>query len=847
MVMAQGGGSRGRSGRLWLMAVVMSLNGQSLLAQEYVFDKRMLGSDAQDIDLTVFEQGAQLPGIYRVTLVLNGERLEERDVAFSLHPEGVRHGLQPCLGRAELERHGVKVKDYPGLFAANKGHDITACAQLSAIPQAAAIFQFNQQQLLLSIPQIALQPMVSGGIAPQALWDDGMTALRMNYRASATRTDTPQGHSDALYVQLAPGLNVGGWRLRNLTTWQRTGSGQGDWSTPYTYAERGLYDWQSRLTLGERYTPSGLFDGVPFRGGMLASDDAMVPYQARQFAPVVRGIARTQARVEVTQNGYTVYNATVAPGAFALTDLASIGAGGDLQVTVWETDGAPQRFVVPFNTPAIALRQGYLDYHLMGGQYRPSDTAVDSTMVAQGALAYGLPWGLTAFGGGQWASPYQSVAAGIGANLGWAGAVSLDAIHSRGQRKDLPSTTGEAWRVRYNKSFDGINTHFSLASYQYASPTFDSLSDVLDSYRAGRPGLHERDRRKARTTLQLNQGLGQWGSINLHGSREQFWQRPGYADSVGVGYNVALWRDVSMSLNWTQHDQVGSALGAGQTERLVSLWLSMPVGRWLGGNSSVSYQLTSPSKGSDNHELGVQGEAFERQLSWDVRQRYQPDNRSARGSSALNLTWRGAYGEVVGNYSASGQTHQFGGQVAGGMLLHEQGLTLSQPLGDTVALVAAPGAAGVQVDSWPGMATDFRGYTAHTALTPYQENRVTLNPATLMSDIELPHTDTKVVPTQGAVVHASFDVRAGGRALVALHQADGQVVPFGSVVGLVEELALGGGVVGLEGEVYLTGLPQSGQLRVRWGPGSHQQCQAHYELPATKNEVGMYAFKATCH
>lgn len=44
----------------------------------------------------------------------------------------------------------------------------------------------------------------------------------------------------------------------------------------------------------------------------------MVPYSERQFAPVVRGIARTQARVEVKQNGYTIYNTTVAPGLFAL-------------------------------------------------------------------------------------------------------------------------------------------------------------------------------------------------------------------------------------------------------------------------------------------------------------------------------------------------------------------------------------------------------------------------------------------------------------------------------------------------------------------------------------------------
>ncbi len=35
--------------------------------------------------------------------------------------------------------------------------------------------------------------------------------------------------------------------------------------------------------------------------------------------------------------------------------------------------------------------------------------------------------------------------------------------------------------------------------------------------------------------------------------------------------------------------------------------------------------------------------------------------------------------------------------VQGGVLVHQNGVTLSQPLGDTVALVQAPGASGVDV------------------------------------------------------------------------------------------------------------------------------------------------------
>ncbi|MEB7742758.1 fimbria/pilus outer membrane usher protein, partial [Escherichia coli] len=118
----------------------------------------------------------------------------------------------------------------------------------------------------------------------------------------------------------------------------------------------------------------------------------------REFAPVVRGIARSQARVEVRQNGYLIQSQTVAPGPFALTDLPLTGSGGDLQVTVRESDGTTQVFTVPFTTPAIALREGYLKYSVTAGQYRSSDDAVEHASLGQATVMYGLPRGLTAFG-----------------------------------------------------------------------------------------------------------------------------------------------------------------------------------------------------------------------------------------------------------------------------------------------------------------------------------------------------------------------------------------------------------------------------------------------------------------
>lgn len=65
--------------------------------------------------------------------------------------------------------------------------------------------------------------------------------------------------------------------------------------------------------------------------------------------------------------------------------------------------------------------------------------------------------------------------------------------------------------------------------------------------------------------------------------------------------------------------------------------------------------------------------------------------------------------------------------VSGGVVVHRNGVTLSQPLGDTNILVKAPGAAGVELENATGVKTDWRGYAVIPYATTYRQNRVALN------------------------------------------------------------------------------------------------------------------------
>ncbi|ELU5552975.1 fimbria/pilus outer membrane usher protein, partial [Salmonella enterica] len=269
----------------------------------------------------------------------------------------------------------------------------------------------------------------------------------------------------------------------------------------------------------------------------------------------------------------------------------------------------------------------------------------------------------------------------------------------------------------------------------------------------------------------------------------------------------------------------------------------VPLSRWTGNNVRASWQMTSPSQGGQTQQVGVNGEAFSRQLDWEVRQSYRADAPPGGGNnSALHLAWNGAYGLLGGDYSYSRTMRQMGVNIAGGIVIHHHGVTLGQPLQGSVALVEAPGASGVPVGGWPGVKTDFRGDTTVGNLSVYQENTVSLDPSRLPDDAEVTQTDVRVVPTEGAVVEAKFHTRIGARALMTLKREDGSAIPFGAQV-TVNGQDGSAALVDTDSQVYLTGLADKGELTVKWGA---QQCRVNYQLPAHKGIAGLYQMSGLC-
>lgn len=88
-----------------------------------------------------------------------------------------------------------------------------------------------------------------------------------------------------------------------------------------------------------------------------------------------------------------------------------------------------------------------------------------------------------------------------------------------------------------------------------------------------------------------------------------------------------------------------------------------------------------------------------------------------------------------------------------------------------------------------------------------------------------------IIPTHRAVVRAGYRTSIGLWVLMVLTQANGHPVPFGAMVTTSNTKNGQRFIVGDGGQVYLTGLSQSGQLKVQWGSAPNERCCAAYRLP----------------
>ncbi|MBU9149144.1 fimbria/pilus outer membrane usher protein [Burkholderia multivorans] len=765
------------------------------------FNSSFLSIDGTtDVDLSQFSQADfTLPGEYMLEVQVNDLFYGLQPIEFvALDASGAG---KPCL-RAELvAQFGLKpslAKDLPRFHGGR-------CVDLAAIEGVTVRYLKGDGRLRITIPQVALE-FTDGTYLPPERWSDGIAGAMLDYRviANTNRSFGSGGRqTNAVQAYGTIGANWGAWRVRGDYQAQsnvgNTVYADRTFRFSRLYAFRALPSIQSTVTFGDDYLSSDIFDTFALTGASIRSDDRMLPPSLRGYAPLISGVARTNATVTVSQQGRVLYVTRVSPGAFALQNIDT-SVQGTLDVAVEEEDGSVQRFQVTTAAVPFLARTGQFRYKAAVGKPRRFGGAGITPFFGFGEAAYGLPFDVTVYGGFIAASGYTSIALGVGRDFGTFGAVSADVTHARARLWWNGATRhGNAYRINYSKHFDGLDADVRFFGYRFSERDYTNFAQF-----SGDPTAYGLANSKQRYSATMSK---RFGDTSAYFSYDQttYWERAS-EQRVGVtltrAFSVGALRNLNVSVSAFRTQS------AGASGNQVSVTATLPIG----GRHTVTSNLTT-GNGSTSVNAGYlyddpAGRTY--QISAGTTDGRASANASFRQrTSAYQLT---AQASTVANGYAAASLEVDGSLVATqyGIAAHANGNA-----GDTRLLVSTDGVRDVPL-SGTLTHTDSRGYAVLDGISPYNVYDAAVNVEKLPLEVQVSNPIQRMVLTDGAIGFVQFSAARGSNLYLTLTDAAGKPLPFGASV---QDAANGKelGIVGEGGAAYLTQVQPKSSLVVRAG------------------------------
>lgn len=805
-----------------LFGGLISLAGSALGAADIEFNTDVLDlTDRTNIDLSQFARsGFILPGTYSMVVQINGQPIAEQPVAF-YPPDNDPKGSQACLSHSLVEQLGLKVSEADKL-AWWKGGE---CLDIQSLPGMDVQGDLASSTLSINLPQAYLEYSAINW-DPPSRWDEGVPGLLFDYSLTAqSNYQRNDGNRKNLSGNGTVGANAGAWRLR--ADWQgRVESGRQEaagpqkleWSRYYAY--RAIPALRARLLVGENYLYSDLFDSFRFTGAALNSDESQLPPNLRGYAPEVVGVAKTNAKVIISQQGRVLYETLVAAGPFRIQDLQD-AVTGKLDVRIEEQDGVVNSFQIDTAGVPYLTRPGQVRYKLAAGRPSNLQYGADGDFFGTGEFSWGISNGWSLFGGGMTDNNYRAVSVGEGRDLLAFGAVSLDVTQSRAHVWN-ETLSGKSYRLQYSKNFEEYDSQVTFAGYRFSEKNFLSMSEYLDArhyglngelggrgdYRDSSEGWKPIGGSKALYTVTVNKQFRDLGAtVYASYHKQTYWDRPDtqrWNLSLSRYFNVGTVKNMNLSLNMYRTQEYN------YNDNGMALTVSLPFGR------------TGTLSADANRAAGKNTFATRYSDRIDERNSYQLSASNAYGSGYLSHMGDQADIDISastqeGGYSSLGVSARGGGTLtAHGAALHRTTST-----GGTRLMIDTGGVPDVPVRGYgsPTRSNVF-GKAVISDISSYQRTVASVDLERLPSNVEATESVTQLTLTEGAIGYRALDVIAGEKAMAILRLPDGSSPPFGATVKNMKQQDTG--IVNDSGSVYLSGLRAGEQMVVSWG--GDEQC-----------------------
>lgn len=762
-------------------------------------------NDRANIDLEQFSRGNFImPGDYLFTVHINKQTLPEQSVVF-YPPDDDAKGSEACIAPQLVEQLGLKESALTQLKWWHQGQ----CLDPRSLEGMEVKGDLGAGALYLNIPQAYLE-YTAENWEPPSRWDNGISGILFDYNLNA-QSQRQQKQSTQAYNLSGNGTlgaNLEAWRLR--ADWQSRLEHQGganavnnnswDWSRYYAY--RAIPRIGAKLTVGDNYMYSDIFDSFRFAGASLASDDNMLPPNLRGYAPEVTGIARTNAKVVIRQQGRVLYETQVAAGPFRIQDIND-AVNGQLDVRVEEQDGSVQEFRMDTATIPYLTRPGSMRYKVSVG--RPSDYKhrTNGPIFGTGELSWGVNNGWSLYGGNISGGDYNALALGLGRDLMMFGALSFDVTQSRAKLPEQGTLSGGSYRLNYSKRFDDYDSQVTFASYRFSQRNFMSMGEYLDALTFGT----RVNSNKEMYTITFNQQFRDMRlSAFLNYNHQTYWDRPAkdrYTLTLSRYFDVGRLRNLSLSLSGYRN-KYNSVNDDG-----IYLSVSMPWGQ----NGSLSYN-GSASPRDNSHQISY----YDRLNDGDS---YQLSSGVARSGATASgyYSHQGDINQLSANASyQAGNYSSLGLSMQGGATATLQGAALhrSSTAGGTRMLLDTDGVAGIPIRSYfAPTRSNWFGKAVMVDVSNYYRNQFNIDLNALPDTAEVRQSVAQATLTEGAIGYRHFEVISGEKAMAVVRLADGTIPPFGATVQNHKKQEVG--IINDGGNVYLSGINAGETMSVNWG------------------------------
>lgn len=761
-------------------------------------------SDRENIDMSQFARaGFIMPGEYDMVVRANKADLPVTRITF-LPPDNDPKDSVACLTPELMQQLGLKKQWLEKVSYWHQG----ACADLASLPGTTTRGDLANSVLYVSVPQAYLEYQ-SMNWDPPARWDEGIPGVLFDYNVNMNYTRAQQNsESTSATGNGVAGANLGAWRLR--ANWQgqynRTQSGtthQLDWNQYYAY--RAIKAWRAKLLVGQNYLTTDLFDSVRFVGASVISDDSQLPPNLRGYAPEVTGVAKTNAKVTISQLGRVIYESQVAPGPFQIQDLSE-ATNGTLDVRVEEQDGSVQQFQIDTASIPYLSRPGQVRYKVSSGQPADQQFHPHGTLMHTGEFSWGISNGWSLLGGMMTAGKYNAFSLGVGRDLLALGAISVNATQSHVALPQTGKQVGSSYSVSYSKRFEEYDTQVTFAGYRFSQRNYMTISRYLDELRYDQRH-YSRGADKQTYSVTLNK---QFRTLKLGAYINYYYQT--YWDRAPTSrWNMSLSRyfDVGSIKNMSVNLSAYRTELGGKKDDTLYLSLNIP----FDGAASVNYSAQSDSSGATQN------------LGWyqrlDERNTYQVSTSTHSGEAPTFSGYYSRTGDIAQvNSSASykeGAYRSAGLSAQGGMTATLQGAALHRTnmAGGTRLMVDTEGVSDIPLQGGgaAGTRTNHFGKAVITDVNSYYRNQASIDINRLADNVEAERPVAQFTLTEGAIGYREFGIITGQKLMAMIRLADGSYPPFGaSVLHNNRET----GIVSDKGSVWLSGVNPGVKMAVRW-------------------------------